>query len=114
VGNLDVKRDFLDVRDVCDAYIVLMEKGTRGETYNICTGVSYGLRDLLDTMCRLAGVEVNIVVDPNRLRPADTPELRGIGDKIHADTGWAPGFKIEDTLTELLHYWEAVLQEEQL
>jgi len=113
VGNLDVKRDFLDARDVCDAYIVLMEKGTRGETYNICTGVSYVLRELLDTMCRLAGVDVNIVVDPNRLRPADTPELRGVGDKMHADTGWVPRFKIEDTLTDLLRHWETVLQEEQ-
>ncbi len=111
VGNLDVKRDFLDARDVCDAYIALMEKGTRGETYNICTGVSYVIRDLLDMMCRLAGVDVNIVVDPNRLRPADTPELRGIGDKIQADTGWAPRFKIEETLTDLLRHWEAALQE---
>jgi GDP-4-dehydro-6-deoxy-D-mannose reductase len=111
VGNLEIKRDFLDVRDVCDAYITLMERGTRGETYNVCTGRSYVIRDLLDQMCRLAGVNVAVVVDPNRLRPADTPELRGTGDKIRSDTGWVPRITIEETLTGLLAYWETVLLE---
>jgi GDP-4-dehydro-6-deoxy-D-mannose reductase len=111
VGNLEIKRDFLDVRDVCSAYIALMEHGTKGEVYNVCTGGSYVLRDLLERMCRLAGVDVEIVVDPNRLRPADTPELRGVADKIRTDTGWKPEYSIEDTLGELIRHWETVLQD---
>lgn len=112
VGNLDVKRDFLDVRDVCAAYVALMERGTKGEIYNVCTGASYVLRDLLDKMCKLAGVDVNVVIDPNRLRPADTPELRGVADKIRTDTGWKPKYTIEETLGELLRHWETVLQDD--
>lgn len=113
VGNLDVKRDFLDVRDVCDAYLALLENGARGETYNVCSGNSYRLRDLLDRLRDLAGVEVRIEVDPDRLRPADTPELRGDPAKIAAHTGWKPRIAIDDTLRSLLEYWERVLQSEE-
>lgn len=106
VGNLDVKRDFLDVRDVCDAYMALLERGNRGLTYNVCSGRSYGLRDLLDRLCDIAGVEVKIEVDPDRLRPADTPELRGDPARILNDTGWSPQTPIEETLRSLYESWE--------
>jgi GDP-4-dehydro-6-deoxy-D-mannose reductase len=106
VGNLDVKRDFLDVRDVCGAYMLLLDKGAPGETYNVCSGRSYHLRDLLDRMCELAGVDVDIVVDPERLRPVDMPELRGDAAKLSAATGWAPEVSIDDTLRSLLSHWD--------
>jgi GDP-4-dehydro-6-deoxy-D-mannose reductase len=109
VGNLDVKRDFLDVRDVCDAYITLLKKGQKGETYNVCSGNSYRVRDLLDRLCKLAGVDVEIKTDPDRVRPVDTPELRGDNGKIHADTGWTPVTPIDETLQSLLDYWEQEL-----
>jgi GDP-4-dehydro-6-deoxy-D-mannose reductase len=76
VGNLDVKRDFLDVRDVCAAYEALLARGASGETYNVCSGRSYSVRSLLDRLCELAEVDVEIAVDPDRLRPVDMPELR--------------------------------------
>ena len=105
VGNLEVKRDFLNVHDVCDAYIALLQKGQKGETYNVCSGNSYRVRDLLDQLCQLAGVDVEIKIDPDRVRPVDTPELRGDNGKIHADTGWMPVTPIEETLQSLLDYW---------
>jgi GDP-4-dehydro-6-deoxy-D-mannose reductase len=112
-GNLDVRRDFVDVRDVCEAYIALLEKGKKGETYNVCSGRSYRLRDLLDRLCELAGVDVRIEVDADRLRPVDTPELRGDNAKIRAHTGWSPQTPIEETLGSLLDYWARALAVEE-
>lgn len=106
VGNVDVRRDFLDVRDVCAAYVALLDKGEAGETYNVCSGRSHRIRDLLDRLCSLAGVEVEVRVDPERLRPVDMPELRGDASKLEAATGWKPTVAIDDTLRSLLEYWE--------
>lgn len=106
VGDLESRRDFLDVRDVCDAYVVLLKKGRSGETYNVCSGKSYRIRDLLDWMCALAGVSVKIHVDKTRLRPVDMPELRGDPSKIHDQTGWASKINIEETLSAMLADWD--------
>lgn len=106
VGDLDVKRDFLDVRDVCAAYLRLLRDGKKGETYNVCSGRSFRIRDTLDKMCELAGIDVEVKIDPERLRPADTPELRGDASKLRRDTGWEPKYEIEDTLGALLDYWQ--------
>ena len=110
VGNLDVRRDFLDVRDVCDAYVVLLMKGRMGETYNVCSGLSYRVGDLLRELCSLAGVHVAIRVDVSRLRPVDTPELRGDPSKMSQHTGWTTKYPIQETLKSLLDYWDGVLE----
>jgi GDP-4-dehydro-6-deoxy-D-mannose reductase len=106
VGNVDVRRDFLDVRDVCDAYVVLMQKGRSGETYNVCSGHSYRIGDLLDQLCAIAGVRVTIRVDEARLRPVDMAELRGDPSKMREHTGWAAKRPINETLRALLEYWD--------
>jgi GDP-4-dehydro-6-deoxy-D-mannose reductase len=105
VGNLDVRRDFLDVRDVCAAYEALLERGERGETYNVCSGQSHRLHDLVERLSELVGVDVEIRVDPQRLRPVDMPELRGDATRIEAVTGWRPTIQMDDTLRSLLDYW---------
>lgn len=107
VGNLDVKRDFLDVRDVCGAYIALLADGQAGEVYNVCSGTSYPLQDMVDELCRHAGTEVEVRVDPARLRPVDVPELRGDGTKLARATGWKPTITIEETLEALVAHWES-------
>jgi len=106
VGNLDVRRDFLDVRDVCDAYVTLMQRGRSGETYNVCSGRSYRIGDLLDQLCAIAGTRVKIEVDAARLRPVDMTELRGDPSKIREHTGWTAKRPINETLRALLEYWE--------
>jgi GDP-4-dehydro-6-deoxy-D-mannose reductase len=106
VGNVDVRRDFLDIRDVCDGYVVLLQKGRSGETYNVCSGRSYRVGDLLDQLCAIAGVRVTIQVDKNRLRPVDMPELRGDPAKMQDHTGWKAKRPINETLRSLLEYWE--------
>ena len=106
VGNLEIRRDFLDVRDVCDAYVVLLKKGRSGETYNVCSGNSYRIRDLLDRICALAGVTVQVRVDQARIRPVDMPDLRGDGTKIHEHTGWRAKLDINETLKAMLEDWD--------
>lgn len=110
VGDLDVRRDFLDVRDVCDAYVVLLKKGRSGETYNVCSGSSYRIRDLLEKLCDLAGVRVTVEVDPARLRPVDMRELRGDPSKIREHTGWSAKIPIEETLQSMLDDWDNKLR----
>ncbi len=106
VGNLEVRRDFLDIRDVCDAYVVLIKKGRTGETYNVCTGNSYRIGDMLRDLCEIAGVNLTIRVDAERMRPVDMPELRGDPAKITAHTGWRARHSVREMLESLLAYWD--------
>ena len=102
VGNLEAVRDFTDVRDVVRAY---WEKGSSGEVYNVCSGRGRRIRELLDILLRLARVEVEVRVDPDRLRPSDVPVLVGDPARLHAATGWTPSIPIEKTLEDLLSDW---------
>ena len=105
VGNLDVRRDFSDVRDTVGAYVLLMRKGRRGEVYNICRGEGIALRRILDIFLSSTMKEVRVEHDPARLRKTDIPVLVGDNRKIKAETGWEPQTPIEHTLLELLDYW---------
>lgn len=111
VGDLTVRRDFSDVRDVCRAYALLLREGERGEIYNVCSGVSRSLRDILDSLIELAGVRIDVRVDSERLRPSDMPELRGDNSKLKAATGWVPEIPFTETLRSLLDYWDRELED---
>ena len=103
VGDIDVTRDFVDVRDVVHAYKLLLERGRNGEVYNVCSGKERSIRQLLETMIELIGIEVSVIQDRQRLRRDEQRRVYGSYDKIHADTGWHPEFEIKDTLREMLH-----------
>jgi GDP-4-dehydro-6-deoxy-D-mannose reductase len=105
VGNLDAVRDFTDVRDVVRAYWALLDRGTPGEVYNVCSGRGVRLRELLDGLIALSGQRVEVHVDPARLRAADVPVLVGDPSRLRAATGWEPEITIERTLRDLLDYW---------
>ena len=91
VGNLEASRDFLDVRDVCDAYVLLLEgRGAAGEIYNVCSGTATPMREILRRLIELAHVPVEVRDDPARMRPADVPVSVGDAAKLRAATGWAP------------------------
>jgi len=111
VGNLDVCRDFVDVRDVVRAYVLLLEKGRRGEVYNICRGTAVPLREILESLIAEVGlrprVPVAVDVDPAKLRKADQPLLRGSAAKLRAETGWTPRVDFRQTLHDLVAYWRA-------
>lgn len=104
-GDLDVTRDFLDVRDVIAAYLALLDGGAAGETYNVCSGREVRLGDALSMLIRMAGVQVEIVSDPARLRPAEQRRMCGSHARITGATGWQPTFALSDTLSQLLDYW---------
>jgi GDP-4-dehydro-6-deoxy-D-mannose reductase len=105
VGNLDVWRDILDVRDVVRAYIGLLEHGERAGVYNVCRGDAYRIGDLLDGLRRRATVPLRVEVDPERWRPSDLPLLRGDSHRLRERTGWSPAIDVETMLDEILADW---------
>lgn len=107
VGDVDVTRDFLDVRDVLQAYLALLEHGRSGEIYNVCSGVELRVRDLIMQMASLAGVEVELVQDASRMRLSEQRRVVGCSQKLQKETGWKPGVSITETLQSVLSDWEA-------
>jgi len=107
VGNLDVQRDFCDVRDVVKAYILLLRKGRRGEPYNICSGKAIALREVLDFLIRetFGKTPISVEVDAAKLRKTDVPFLIGCNRKISDETGWSPRIPIDQTLRDILAFW---------
>ena len=105
-GNLDVTRDFTDVRDVVGAYFALIEHGRRGEVYNIGTGRETRLRAVLDTLMQLAGVRAELSTDPARVRPDEQQRMVADVAKIERDTGWKARIPLEDTLRDILNDWK--------
>jgi GDP-4-dehydro-6-deoxy-D-mannose reductase len=110
VGNLDVVRDFTDVRDVVRAYRLLATKGDPGEIYNLGSGRGTRLADALETLRGLAGVPIEVYVDPARVRPVDQPLLVADASKLREATGWEPRFSIEATLADMLEDWRTALR----
>ncbi len=103
VGNLDVTRDFLDVRDVARAYTLLLEHGVPGEAYNVASGRGTTLRVLLDMIGAEVGIEPIAECDPALMRAADIPYLVGDATKLRRAAGWAPEIALETTLRDLVH-----------
>jgi GDP-4-dehydro-6-deoxy-D-mannose reductase len=107
VGNLDVTRDLTDVRDIVEGYVAVLERGRRGEVYNLCRGSGVNLRDLVADLAGMARVQVRIEVDPARLRPADTPWLVGDPTRVVRETGWSARRELPGTLRDVLDEWRA-------
>src|SRR5512135_1601212 len=107
VGNLDIVRDFTDVRDVVRGYRLLAERGVAGAVYNLGTGHGTAIADALETLRALARTPVEIHVDPARVRPVDQPLLVADPSKLRAATGWEPRFPIAQTLADMLDHWRA-------
>jgi GDP-4-dehydro-6-deoxy-D-mannose reductase len=105
-GNLDVRRDITDVRDVVRAYRDLVEDGAPGDVYNVCCGEAVSILDVARRLLELAGLDLEIVVDPSRVRSVDLPELRGDPTRLHLATGWAPEIRLDDTLKSVLEFWQ--------
>ncbi|GAB6094285.1 GDP-mannose 4,6-dehydratase [Desulfatiferula olefinivorans] len=110
VGNLSARRDFSDIRDIVRAYDLAVRHGVPGEIYNIGSGISYGIHEILDMYLSMSNTDIGIEEDPERLRPSDVPELRCDYGKFHAATGWRPTIPIERTLRDLLDDWRKKLR----
>jgi len=105
VGNLEAKRDFTDVRDIVTAYEQAINKGKAGEAYNIGSGVSHKISEILEKLISLSNVKITIEQDPKLLRPSDEPELVCDNRKFVNLTSWKPQISLEKSLKDTLDYW---------
>ncbi len=105
VGNLESRRDFTDVRDTVKAYWLSLEKCEPGEVYNICSGKTWYIRELLDKLIDKSNVTIEIKQDPDRMRPSDVPVLLGDNSKFVSVTDWSTEISLDQTLDDILNYW---------
>lgn len=104
VGNLEAAKDFLYVKDVVRAYSFLMDRGSMGEAYNICSGKAVRISGILETLLGMANTRIEVVKDPARLRAKDATVVYGDPSRITA-LGWSPEYTLEQGLKEHLDYW---------
>lgn len=107
-GNLELVRDFSDVRDIVRAYLLLLERGIAG-TFNACSGRAMELRELVDVLAEHARVPVRTEVDSARLRGAEITSLYGSPARLQQSTGWKPELPLSRTLGDLLTWWREKL-----
>jgi GDP-4-dehydro-6-deoxy-D-mannose reductase len=106
VGTLTTRRDFTDVRDVVVAYRLLVERGVPGTVYNVCSGRDVAISEVADHLLELAGADLELVTDPDLVRPVDVPVLRGDPARLRAATGWVASTPLATTLADVLASWE--------
>ena len=119
VGNLDASRDFTDVRDIVRGYWLALapkiegQPGCQpGEVYNICSGRSFVMKDMLGRLIKMAQCPLQIQFDSTRMRPSDVPNVRGDYSKFHQATGWEPAFSLEQSLADLLNSWREIVRQQ--
>ncbi|HUS15552.1 MAG TPA: GDP-mannose 4,6-dehydratase [Chloroflexia bacterium] len=107
VGDLTSQRDITDVRDMVRAYWLMLEHGEPGEVYNIGSGKTRPMGEMLDMLLAMSNVRIEVKQDPARLRPSDVMILWADASKFQQATGWEPTIPFEQTLKDLLAYWRA-------
>jgi GDP-4-dehydro-6-deoxy-D-mannose reductase len=106
VGDLKPRRDYSDVRDIVRGYWLLLKDGEPGEVYNLCSGRSWAIQEVLDFLLAQSRVQsITVRTDPARLRPSDVMILEGDPSKMERATGWKVEIPFERTLKDLLGYW---------
>jgi GDP-4-dehydro-6-deoxy-D-mannose reductase len=104
-GNLDAVRDLSDVRDVVQAYLLLLERGRPGEAYNICSGEARPMKSALNYLLTLTKVDIEVRQKVDERRSAEPTVVRGNSEKLRRETGWTPRCSFERTLADTLEYW---------
>ncbi len=107
VGKLSTRRDFTDVRDAVRAYWLLMQKGRAGETYNVCSGRSYSIKEVLKKLQQLAKKPFKIK-EKLKWRKNDPDMVIGDNQKIRKAVGWAPEITLDQSLKDILGYWRGI------
>lgn len=105
-GDLNIIRDFVDVRDVVKAYLLLVEKGENGEVYNICSGIGNDLQSIFKMLCTAANISINTTTNEKYIRPNDNPIIIGNNSKIFNKVGWKPQISLEQSINDIINYWE--------
>jgi GDP-4-dehydro-6-deoxy-D-mannose reductase len=105
-GSVEPRRDFTDVRDVVQAYRLLVERA-EPETYNVCRGESTAVADILAGLAEHTELQVDQVTDPQLVRDHEVMEIRGSNERLTSATGWRPEIPLSQTLADTLDWWRA-------
>lgn len=105
VGNLEVRRDFVDVRDIARAYLLAATRGSAGNVFNVASGEARSIREVLDRLLTMTDAKVEVKIDADLLRPAEIPVLQGDSTRFRLATGWTPAIPFEQTLADTLEFW---------
>jgi len=105
VGNLEAERDYTDVRDMVRAYWLALHHGDPGGVYNIGSGTSVAVQELLNVLLELSDVEIAVEQDPMRMRPSEVSRIVCNPDRFFKETGWVPRIPLRESLADVLKYW---------
>ncbi|MBD3286519.1 NAD-dependent epimerase/dehydratase family protein [candidate division WOR-3 bacterium] len=105
MGNLSVKRDFADARDVVQAYIMMMDNASSGSIYNVTSECYISIEEGVKMMVEISGLHVNIIQEQSRMRSYDIPGLHGDASSIGKDLGWRASITPEETMEDLVEHW---------
>ncbi len=105
VGNLQTRRDFSDVRDIIDAYLLAAERGAPGEAYNLASGDAVLIADILDRLRDAVDIDIEVQQDAGRVRAIDLAALVGDATRARRELGWSPKFDFDETLASVLDFW---------
>jgi GDP-4-dehydro-6-deoxy-D-mannose reductase len=105
VGALEKRRDFVDVRDVVRGYWLLLEKGSAGEVYNLCSGVAHSIGEVLEQLLQISKIQVKIIQEKERMRRGDVQVQIGDYQKINKLSKWRPTIPLAQSLADLLNFW---------
>lgn len=106
VGNLNIYRDFSDVRDVVSAYRAIIESNNYSKIYNVGSGTAYSLEELLKYIISLTTKNISIVVDSDLYRPIDNKYINCDNSLLSKDFGWSPKYNIKDTIMNMFLYYK--------
>ena len=110
IGNLESRRDFIDVRDGVSGMMLLLEKGMPGEPVNICSGKSWTISNILNMLIEISGLKVEIKFDESLHRPSDELLLIGNNSKL-LKLGWKQKYSIQETLLSVYEDWVNRIQQ---
>jgi GDP-4-dehydro-6-deoxy-D-mannose reductase len=105
VGDLSIVRDFLDVRDVVKAYILLLEYGIKSEIYNICSSQGYSLSTIIDIIEDILEIKVKRIIDETKIRPYDNKIIIGDNTKLIQQTSWKNEISLKQSIYDIIKYW---------
>ncbi len=108
IGNLNVKRDYIDIRDAVSALFLIMESGRPGEVYNVCSGKAYSIEEILTIITDLAELKnTDVYVDSALVRKSENPVVIGDNSKIFSEIKWNPVFNIKESLSDLMKEYQS-------
>ncbi len=108
-GDISIVRDFIDVRDVVSAYYQLLNKGEKGEIYNVCSGQGRSLKEVISDITDILNIDISITIKNNLIRPSDNKIIIGSNEKIVKKTGWNIKYSLDQSLKDIISYWQNYL-----